>query len=640
MVILSMEVGLRNSSGSNKKLRIPACVRIGVTGHRTLASEQLIRESIKSVMGKLEEMLRLIPHTFMAVSPLAEGADRLVAKEILAWQVPENVDKPSLEAVLPLPEADYLQDFETRESRDEFRELLALAKSTHILDKAESRETAYENVGHFVVDNCDFLIAIWNGEPSKGKGGTAEIVEYACKIERYVFWINSENGTINEEKKGEKHIDHLLESLKYLDTYNNESLSDDKYISDLNAECDTLAKRADYFFNWDKIPGNDNVRLLEFLRERYNIGWATTAKIEKIDDDKTISIYSETNSISLILADDNTQVNLKIDNVRTDDFVAKMEGKEVNIYHSEKSGLKELFLKPLRDHLIPHYIRADLLALKYQKRHMLAGKLIYGLAAVAVAVATFYMIINIHELLIVEFVAVFVILLLLAGAYFYDWQRKWLDYRFLAERIRVGIFLCEACTDCQIPKPPPYLDNPHMQDDWTNRSFSWIWSKRSKEKTNIPFVYLKNFLRTAWIDDQTAYYEEASKRHGKSNRINTIFGEVLFALTILAVTLEISGLGVALTYSFIDGSKILTSLAIILPTASAAFAGIRFHQEYLRNAERYNHMARYLSTINEKMKQAQDMKELTEILKEAHEMMFLENWDWRVAFRLRKMEVP
>jgi hypothetical protein len=77
-----------------------------------------------------------------------------------------------------------------------------------------------------------------------------------------------------------------------------------------------------------------------------------------------------------------------------------------------------------------------------------------------------------------------------------------------------------------------------------------------------------------------------------------------------------------------------------LPTASAAFAGIRFHQEYLRNAERYNHMARYLSTINEKMKQAQDMKELTEILKEAHEMMFLENWDWRVAFRLRKMEVP
>lgn len=635
-----MDVGLRNLSGSNKKLHIPAYVRIGITGHRTLASEPLIRESIKNLLGKLDEMLRQIPHTFMAVSPLAEGADRLVAKEILAWSVPENVDKPSLEAVLPLPEADYLQDFETWESRDEFRELLALAKSTHILDKAESRETAYENVGHYVVDNCNFLIAIWNGEHSKGKGGTAEIVEYASKIERYVFWINSENGTINEEKNGENHIDHLLESLKHLDTYNSESLSDDKYISGLNAECDTLAKRAEYFFNWDKIPGDDNGRLLEFLREIYNISWATTAKIDKSTDGKTIRIYSKTNYISLILTDDKTRVNLEIDDGRIDDFDAKMEDKELNIYHSEKSCLKELFLKPLRDNLLPHYIRADLLALKYQKRHMLAGKLIYGLAAGAVALATLYMINKTHELLIVEFAAVFTIFLLLACAYFGDWQRKWLDYRFLAERVRIGLFLCVAFTDCKIPKPPPYLDNPHMQDDWTNRSFSWIWSKRPKEKPNIPFVYLKTFLRVAWIDYQAAYYDEASKRHGKSDKSYTIFGEILFALTILAVTLEISGFGDALTSNFIDGLKILTSLAIILPTASAAFAGIRFHHEYLRNAERYTHMVRYLSTISEKMKQAQDMKALTDILKEAHEMMFLENWDWRVAFRLRKMEVP
>lgn len=58
------------------------------------------------------------------------------------------------------------------------------------------------------------------------------------------------------------------------------------------------------------------------------------------------------------------------------------------------------------------------------------------------------------------------------------------------------------------------------------------------------------------------------------------------------------------------------------------------------HAEGYTHMARYLTTISEKMKQAQDMKALTDILKEAHEMMFLENWDWRVAFRLRKMEAP
>lgn len=198
------DIKMIDSLSDAKKLKIPAYVRIGVTGHRTLASEQLIRESIKSVLGKLDKMLNLIPHTFMAVSPLAEGADRLAAKEILAWPVSEDMDKPGLEAVLPLPEADYLQDFETQESRDEFRELLALAKSTHILDKAESRETAYENVGHYVVDNCDFLITIWNGKPAAGKGGTAEIMDYSRNLGKHIFWINSENGKIKEEKNDGK----------------------------------------------------------------------------------------------------------------------------------------------------------------------------------------------------------------------------------------------------------------------------------------------------------------------------------------------------------------------------------------------------------------------------------------------------
>jgi hypothetical protein len=243
-------------------------------------------------------------------------------------------------------------------------------------------------------------------------------------------------------------------------------------------------------------------------------------------------------------------------------------------------------------------------------------------------------------LLQVEFAEVALIVLLLIFAHFGKWQRKWLDYRFLAERIRVGLFLCVAGTECKIPKPPPYLDNPHMQDDWTNRSFSWIWSKRPEKHSNIPFVHLKNFLRAAWIDDQATYYSQASKRHGMSNTRNTQIGEIFFALTILAVTFEVSGIGDALTSNFIDGPKILTFLAIILPTASAAFAGIRFHREYLRNAERYTHMARYLSTISEKIKKAQDMKTLAGILEEANEIMFLENWDWRVAFRLRKMEAP
>ncbi|MDO8724507.1 MAG: hypothetical protein Q7J35_00385, partial [Candidatus Methanoperedens sp.] len=240
----------------------------------------------------------------------------------------------------------------------------------------------------------------------------------------------------------------------------------------------------------------------------------------------------------------------------------------------------------------------------------------------------------------VEFAEVALIVALLIFAHFGDWQRKWLDYRSLAERIRVGIFLYVAGAECKIPKPPPYLDTPHMQDDWTNRSFSWIWSKRPKEKPNIPFLHLKNFLLIAWIDDQATYYNKASKREGLSNTRNTQLGEIFFAMTIIAVTVEISGIGNAISYNFIDVSRILTSFTIILPTLSATIAGIRFHREYQRNSERYTHMARYLSMVSGKIKQAQDIQMLNGIMEEANDIIFLENWDWRVAFRLRKMEAP
>jgi hypothetical protein len=51
-------------------------------------------------------------------------------------------------------------------------------------------------------------------------------------------------------------------------------------------------------------------------------------------------------------------------------------------------------------------------------------------------------------------------------------------------------------------------------------------------------------------------------------------------------------------------------------------------------------MVLYLSTIREKMMRMQDMLTLTGFLEEANAIIFLENWDWREAFRLRKIEAP
>jgi DNA-binding response OmpR family regulator len=88
-----------------------------------------------------------------------------------------------------------------------------------------------------------------------------------------------------------------------------------------------------YLFNWNEIPGNDNDRLIDFLRKNYDINWVRIAKIEKMDDGKTIRISVEKNSLSFSLNIEKTRVNLIIDDGRTSEFIAKMESGKLNIYN-------------------------------------------------------------------------------------------------------------------------------------------------------------------------------------------------------------------------------------------------------------------------------------------------------------------
>ncbi len=87
----------------------------------------------------------------------------------------------------------------------------------------------------------------------------------------------------------------------------------------------------EYLFGWDKIPGNDNWRLEGFLLQNFGIDWVKKAKIEKIDDGKTIKLSAENNHISLKLNNEKTRVNIEIDDGRTDEFIVKKENGELNI---------------------------------------------------------------------------------------------------------------------------------------------------------------------------------------------------------------------------------------------------------------------------------------------------------------------
>ena len=167
-----------------------ACLAIGVTGHRRLADEARVAAKIdaalddivKQAAGEGSEGDAPAPR-LCVVSPLAEGADRLVARRVLARE------GAALEAVLPMDEVDYSADFKTEASRLEFRDLLARARAVHWMSRAASREEAYAAAGRYVVDHCDVLIAVWDGRPANGPGGTADIVAYARSRSRRLFLI-------------------------------------------------------------------------------------------------------------------------------------------------------------------------------------------------------------------------------------------------------------------------------------------------------------------------------------------------------------------------------------------------------------------------------------------------------------------
>ena len=124
-----------------------------------------------------------------------------------------------------------------------------------------------------------------------------------------------------------------------------EKLEIDDETKKIKDKCPYLHPR--YIFSWNEIPEKDNGRLIKFLTQKFGIDWVKTVNvgIEKIDN-KTIKVFTEKNSLSLILNSKNHEVILKIDDGRTGKFIAT---DELNIYDPRINGkcyhLKRLLLE-------------------------------------------------------------------------------------------------------------------------------------------------------------------------------------------------------------------------------------------------------------------------------------------------------
>lgn len=138
----------------------------GVTGHMNLTADTvaLVADALRRELAD-EPADRLV-----GVSCLAQGADALFARIV--------IDLGGRLQVI-LPSQDYQEAKVKPHYRAEFEALLAQATDVRTMPFHKANRDAYVAANEALVGQSDVLFAVWDGRPSDGKGGTADVVAYA-----------------------------------------------------------------------------------------------------------------------------------------------------------------------------------------------------------------------------------------------------------------------------------------------------------------------------------------------------------------------------------------------------------------------------------------------------------------------------
>jgi hypothetical protein len=138
---------------------------VGVTGHANLTDR-----SVELVHQKLLDLLRPRAEDLVGMTCLARGADQVFADAVLELG-------GALEVVIPA--SDYFTGISDPVSRERCEAYLGAAASTVTMPYESSGPPAYLSASRYLIDHCDLLLAVWDGSPATGSGGTADAVAYA-----------------------------------------------------------------------------------------------------------------------------------------------------------------------------------------------------------------------------------------------------------------------------------------------------------------------------------------------------------------------------------------------------------------------------------------------------------------------------
>ncbi|GAA3874921.1 hypothetical protein GCM10022243_44810 [Saccharothrix violaceirubra] len=142
-------------------------MRVGITGHGNLVPECV--DGVRAALRATVEQEVPGGSSLVGVTCLAPGADQLFARVVLDLGGRVEVVLPAL---------DY-RDRMKPEKRPAYDELLAKAHVVSVLPNELSGRHAYVMANERMLASVELLIAVWDGNPPDGRGGTADVVETA-----------------------------------------------------------------------------------------------------------------------------------------------------------------------------------------------------------------------------------------------------------------------------------------------------------------------------------------------------------------------------------------------------------------------------------------------------------------------------
>jgi len=595
--------------------------RVGVTGTRAIPPERLdfVSSEVKAILSLIKgeaENLKGHPRSshlyrsnsqhhvvvnLRVISGLAEGADCLVAEEAIK----QGYD---LFAPLPFPIANYEDDF-TRDL-ETFRRLAAQG---HIVeldgDRGDNETASYETVGHFVAGNCDLLIAIWDGKPAHGRGGTAEIVEFTALSDLPVWWINFEEMTTRfiASASDWTHIGTVVSGV-LAKTALKDYLAHIILLPEFAyPERTGLLGKVTHFFcrRWGYNPHPIRTYREEEIPPSNMILWQTYSLFVKI-----IAPPAGAISVSMIEAETPSE-----------------------IYWQD------------------HYRRADKLSVAYANRYRSSYVLILLLALSAFIISItgrYFLYDSIKtglELAMLLGVGYFVII-----NFLHCWLERWIDYRLLAELCRKQIMLSpvgRSLPSIQINRMTldtgidGETDFMLPREFWVSRYFLALVRNAPYPERDIKAGKKRAFaLGRSLVDEQIAYH---SKREFQADRADNrlIFcGDLSFIVTLL-------GLLISIPFIVLKGrfgaSEYLEILAWISSGISAAFVALRAYAEFALIARQSRRMRTIMNESSVELANLDlalplSSQALGTVLHRLAVLMMEEAGGWAKIFRLKSVE--